>query len=161
MLRDTRLTGRKYRLKSLVLVLDRRMKEPWCLATNRESPAQEIVGTYGRRFTCEEQFRDEKDERFGAGSKNIRVGTAARRDMLTLIHAPATVLLTLLGEAGERLGYDKRLRANTVAQRTHSLYRQGKEYIKGIHRSYAQPVHDAFEALLRGLSQVTETYGVV
>ena len=34
-------------------------------------------------------------------------------------------LLTLLGAAGESLGYDRWLRANTVKYRTHSLFRQG------------------------------------
>ena len=33
--------------------------------------------------------------------------------------------MTLLGRAGESLGYDRMLRANTVQRRTHSLFRQG------------------------------------
>ena len=33
-------------------------------------------------------------------------------------------LLTLLGAAGESLGYDRWLKANTVKTRTHSLFRQ-------------------------------------
>ena len=35
------------------------------------------------------------------------------------------MLLTLLGAAGERVGYDRLLKANTVKHRTHSLFRQG------------------------------------
>jgi hypothetical protein len=45
--------------------------------------------------------------------------------------ALATALLTLLGAAGEGLGFDRGLRANTVKRRTHSLFRQGREYIAG------------------------------
>ena len=34
-------------------------------------------------------------------------------------------MLSLLGAAGERIGYDRWLKANTVKRRTHSLFRQG------------------------------------
>ncbi|WP_129351946.1 hypothetical protein [Sorangium cellulosum] len=42
-----------------------------------------------------------------------------------LIAAFAHVLLTLLGEAGERAGLDRLLKTNTVKHRTLSLYNQG------------------------------------
>jgi hypothetical protein len=48
-----------------------------------------------------------------------------RRDGLLLICARAMTLLTLLGAAGESLGMDWMLKANTVKRRTHSLFRQG------------------------------------
>jgi hypothetical protein len=37
----------------------------------------------------------------------------------------AMTLLTVLGAAGESLGMDRMLKANTVKTRTHSLFRQG------------------------------------
>jgi hypothetical protein len=40
----------------------------------------------------------------------------------------ATTLLTLLGAAGESLGMDRMLKANTAKKRTHSLFRQGCHY---------------------------------
>jgi len=51
--------------------------------------------------------------------------TPARRDRLWLIAAFAVMLLTLLGAAGEVLGYDRFLKSNTAKRRTHSLFRQG------------------------------------
>jgi hypothetical protein len=39
--------------------------------------------------------------------------------------ALAIVLLTLLGAAGEELGYDRYLKSNTTKRRTHSLFRLG------------------------------------
>ena len=42
-----------------------------------------------------------------------------------MINAFAVVLLTLLGAAGEQLGYDRHLKTNTTRRRTHSLFRQG------------------------------------
>jgi hypothetical protein len=44
----------------------------------------------------------------------------------------AMTLLTLLGAAGESLGMDRMLKANTVKTRTHSLFRQGCHYYAAI-----------------------------
>ena len=44
------------------------MQEAWCLATNRtDLDSNNIVKLYGRRFTIEETFRDQKDIHFGFG----------------------------------------------------------------------------------------------
>ena len=48
-----------------------------------------------------------------------------RRDRLFFLGAIADLLLTILGAAGEALGFDRFLKANTVKRRVHSLYRQG------------------------------------
>jgi len=59
------------------------------------------------------------------GMGAMHVSTPDRRDRLWLINAFAVVLLTLLGAAGEALGYDRHLKSNTSTRRTHSLFRQG------------------------------------
>ena len=59
------------------------------------------------------------------GMGSIHVSTPERRDRLWLLNAFAIALLTLLGAAGEALGYDRYLKSNTTARRTHSLFRQG------------------------------------
>ena len=59
------------------------------------------------------------------GLGTIRVKSPERRDRLWLINAFAVVLLTLLGAAGEALGYDRMLKTNTAKRRAHSLFRQG------------------------------------
>ena len=71
----------------------------------------------------ERGFRDTKDLRFGMGLKATHIKNPARRDRLLLRNALAIVLLTLLGVAGESLGMDRHLRANTVKYRMHSLFR--------------------------------------
>ena len=63
--------------------------------------------------------------RFGMGLSSMHVSRPDRRDRLLLISALAIVVLSLLGAAGERIGYDRWLTANTVKRRTHSLFRQG------------------------------------
>ncbi len=125
-----RVTGQRHEVAAFVAVKQANMKEPWLLATSLRYAAARIVALYGRRFTCEENFRDEKDPRFGLGSRLARIRNAARRDRLCFILAAAATLLTLLGAAGEGLGMDRLLRANTVKRRTHSLFRQGREYLR-------------------------------
>lgn len=127
---NARVTGQRYEVPAIVAVKQANMKEPWLLATSLQYAATRVVALYGRRFTCEENFRDEKDPRFGLGSRLARIRDAARRDRFCFILAAATALLTLLGAAGEHLGLDRLLRANTVKRRTHSLFRQGREYLR-------------------------------
>jgi len=45
-----------------------------------------------------------------------------------LILALSYTLLVILGEAGEQIGFDEKLKVNTVKTRTHSLFRQGQFY---------------------------------
>lgn len=129
MLRDALVTGRKTPIPAVVCVKAKGMKDAWCLATSqKEKTAAEVVKLYGRRFTIEESFRDAKDSRFGMGLSNARIDTPERRDRLLLLSALATVLLTLLGAAGESIGLDRLLKANTDKRRTHSLLFQGSHY---------------------------------
>ena len=102
------------------------MKQPWCLAASTaDEPARALINLYAKRWEIEGGFRDTKDLRFGMGLGSMRVSTPDRRDRLWLINAFAVVLLTLLGAAGEQLGYDRHLKTNTTKRRTHSLFRRG------------------------------------
>lgn len=76
-------------------------------------------------LTRQSGFRDTKDLRFGIGMASIRVGTSERRDRLWLLSAFAIALLTLLGAAGESLGYDRHLKSNSSKRRMNSLFHQG------------------------------------
>jgi hypothetical protein len=121
-----KVTGKQGDVGAVVVVRAKGMKETWCLATSRaDDTAAEIVAVYGRRFTIEESFRDEKDLRFGLGLAATHISDCGRRDRLLLLSAIAHALLTLLGAAAEAIGYDRLMKANTVKTRTHSLFRQG------------------------------------
>jgi hypothetical protein len=107
---------------------------------------------------------DTKDLRFGMGMASIRVSTPERRDRLWLLNAFAVVLLTLLGAAGEALGYDRHLKSNTSKKRTHSLFRQGAmlyELIPMMPEPRLRPLVQRFEAMLLEIPVFAGVYGVI
>jgi len=123
---EARVTLKGTKVPAVIVTRAKRMKEIWCLATTlKDRRAGDIVKLYGKRFTIEETFRDQKDMHFGMGLRATHIRKAARRDRLLLLAALAQVLLTLLGAAAEEIGLDRQLKANTVERRTHSLFRQG------------------------------------
>ena len=131
--KDARVTADRYRIDSVVCVKARGMTDAWCLAVGGTPlTGATAVKLYARRFTIEETFRDTKDPRYGLGLSATHVHDVRRRDRLLLICAMAMTLLTLLGAAGESLGMDRMLKANTVKTRTHSLFRQGCHYYASI-----------------------------
>jgi hypothetical protein len=159
---DARITRRRHQVGAVVCVKRAGMKDSWCLVTSRTDAAEEIVQLYSRRFDIEHSFRDQKDRRFGFGLYHSRVGTPARRDRFLLILVFAVVLLTMLGAAGEQHGLDRNLRANTIKERrTHSLLRQGREYVLGVARAVAADVRHAFRDFCHGLRENKEIYALL
>jgi len=152
-LHDVYLTAKEAAIAGLICLKRKAMKEEWILVTNLRKTSREIVNLYGRRFTCEEHFRDEKDDRFGLGSKEARLSSPERRERFLILVALATVILTLLGAAGEHVGYDKQLKANTSKKRTHSLFRQGREYFQYVHHSMRDHLHFVFFKLVSKISE--------
>lgn len=98
------------------------------------------------------------------GMGSIHVSTPARRDRLWLIAAFAIMLLTLLGAAGEALGYDRFLKSNTARPRSHSLFRQGcmlYELMPTMPEPRLLPLLQKFADMLAELPVFAETFGVV
>jgi hypothetical protein len=151
-LRQAFVTGDDMAVGSVVVVQDRGMKDIWCLAVgDAEMTGSEVKRRYGRRFSCEETFRDLKDPRFGMGLSHCAVTIPARRDMLLLLAVIAQRLLTLLGEAGERAGLDRLLKADTSKKRSLSLLRQGLRWYDLMPRmpeARLRVLIESFEAVL-------------
>ena len=125
----------------VVLVKKRRMKSPWCLATNLTDRAERVIAAYARRFSTEETFRDFKDVRFGWGLKLCRISRSDRRDRMLLVLAIGSLTLTILGSLVERAGISRLLKANTVPARTHSLLQQGRiAYVAHLFRAPPHPL---------------------
>jgi hypothetical protein len=165
LLRDAMVTAEQYRVGAVLCVRDPDMKEAWCLATSyRNATVGFLKGVYGQRWGIECGFRDSKDPRFGMGMGEISIGSAVRRDRLWLLNALAIMLLTVLGAAGEALGYDRMLRSNTAKRRTHSLFRQGcmlYELMPNMPEERLLPLVETFAAMLAEVPVFAETFGVV
>jgi len=123
-----KITKQLYNIASFVAVKDTKMKQAWFLVSNKPDNAKTIINLYAKRWKIEPYFRDIKDQRFGYGLYATHISKPERKDRLLFIIALAYVLLTLLGAAGEGIGFDKHLKVNTVKTRTHSLIRQGMYY---------------------------------
>ena len=143
-----RVTNQRVEIGAVVAKKSSGMKDNWLLATSLGLPPNEIIELYARRFSTEENFRDEKDWRFGFGSRYVTIQRPDRRDRLCFVLAVATAILTLLGHAGEQLGFAKHLRANTSKKRTHSFFRQGREYFRSVFGDAAITLRTAFRQLL-------------
>ena len=165
LLRNALITLDGYEVATVVCIHAKGMKEPWCLvSSDSEIKARPVIDGYAKRWTIEPGFRDCKDSRFGMGMSQTRIGSTQRRDRLFLISAFATALLTLLGAAGERLGYDRLLKSNTVKKRVHSLFRQGcmlYELIPNMPADRLRPLIERFSEMLNEQRVFKEVFGVL
>lgn len=164
-LAHARVTRDRMEVGAVVVVHDKRMAEPWFLATSRaDRTASATVKRYGRRFTIEETFRDQKDLRFGMGLYATHIRSEARRDRLLMLLAIAQALLTLLGAASERSGLDAYLKVNTVKRRTHSLFRQGSYWygcIPSMREDWFRRLMKAFDEILAEHAAMAQILGVI
>lgn len=128
-----KVTQDRVEVGAVVVVKAKKMADAWFLATSlKDERAAELVKLYGKRWSIETTFRDTKDLHFGMGLSATHIRNAERRDRLMFLLALAHALLTLLGAASERVGFDRMLKANTSKKRSHSLYRQGHYYYHSI-----------------------------
>ena len=127
-LKEVTITRQQFPVKQFIAVCDKGMKAAWFLVSNTDSKTREIINFYAKRWKIEPYFRDLKDGRFGYGMQDTHIKSPERRDRLLLVLALSYLLLIILGQAGESIGFDKKLKVNTVKTRTHSLFRQGQFY---------------------------------
>ena len=164
-LRDATVTdARRWRAATVACVKDRDMDEPWCLVSSERRSARAMVALYAKRWGIETSFRDVKNPRFGMGLTQTRVGRVDRRDRMLLVGAMAMALLTLLGAAGERIGYDRLLKSNTSKTRQHSLFRQGvmlHGHIPNWPDEKVRPLLEAFEDLILEQRIFREVFGII
>jgi hypothetical protein len=164
-LEHARVTRDRTEVGAVVVAHDKRMKEAWFLATSRgDRSAAQTVKVYGRRFTIEETFRDQKDLRYGMGLRATHIRSEARRDRLLMLLAISQALLTLLGAASERSGLDAYLKVNTVKRRTHSLFRQGSYWyhcIPTMRKDWFERLMNAFAEVLAEHAHMTQIVGAI
>jgi hypothetical protein len=165
LLRGARVTSSRREIGAVVCVKAKGMKEAWHLATSRtDLTGAELVALYGKRFSIEESFRDQKNLRFGMGLSDTRIGAPERRDRLLLVSAIAIALLTILGAAGEAIGIDKYLKTNTVKRRTLSLFNQGLFHyaaLPNMKQERAVGLMAQFDKMLREHRVFREVFGLI
>ncbi len=164
-LRGAEVTADRYPVGTVVCVQHPDMKQAWCLAASTtDATAKHLIGYYGRRWGIECGLRDTKDLRFGMGMGTMHVKSPERRDRLWLINAFAVVLLTLLGAAGEALGYDRMLKTNTAKRRVHSWFRQGcmlYDLIPTMPETRLRPLMQRFSQMLQDQPLFADVFGPV
>jgi len=159
------ITGNKFSVETIVCTQAKAMKDPWCIvSSDKNLSGSGIVKWYAKRWGCEPQFRDIKDMYFGMGLSSTHIKNVDRRDRILFIHAIATAILTLLGAAGESIGLDKYLKANTAKKRTLSLFRQGCILFNRLPRMCRETQEKLLDALHKQIEEnkyLTEILGVI
>ncbi|ENH3412112.1 IS4 family transposase [Escherichia coli] len=93
-------------------------KDPWLLfSSTTEFKPREVMKLYSRRMQIEQNFRDEKSERFGFGLRASYSRTEGRILVLSLLATLSTIVLWLLGYYAESKGLHLRYQANSVKSR--------------------------------------------
>ena len=150
---------------TVVCVHARDMKEAWCVVTSERTVAtRTVLRDYAKRWGIETSFRDIEDMRFAMGMSAMRISKPERRDHMLLLSALAIALLTLLGAAGEHLGDDRWLMANTVKYRTHSLFRQGlmlSRHIPAWPEHRLRPLLETFARMWMEQRMYRDGFGVI
>lgn len=160
-LKGAYITLQECQVKQVIIVKDKGMKDIWILVTNTDMKTRELIDCYAKRWKIEPYFRDLKDGRFGYGLRETHIKGSDRRDRLMLIVVLSYRLLLILGQAGESIGFDKKLKVNTVKTRTHSLFTQGKYYYDAFYRFRPEErilLMDTFEKLLKQDNFWSETW---
>jgi len=164
-LRNSTMTHYHHPIATTVITRQPEMKDCWCLVSSLPNlSSKKAIGYYAKRWGVETWFRDSKSARYGLGMKAMHTKSTARRDRLWFLAAMAVMLMTLLGQVSEELGYDRTLKANTVKTRTHSLFRQGMmiyEALPNMKERWLKPIMERFSELLLEFRTYQEVFGIV
>ena len=126
-LRDAVVTDSKgLGVGTVVCVQDKEMKEPWCLvASERKVATRTLIRYYAKRWGLRRAFATSRICALGWGFLQCGYRKPSAGTDCSCSVALAIALLTVLGAAGESLGYDRWLKANTVKYRTPLLVPTG------------------------------------
>ncbi|KAF1366222.1 IS4 family transposase [Yokenella regensburgei] len=93
-------------------------KEPWLIFSSTDDfRPREIMKLYSRRMQIEQNFRDEKSERFGFGLRASYSHSAERMLVLSLVATLSTIVLWLIGYHADNKGLHLRYQANSIKTR--------------------------------------------
>jgi len=129
-------------------------KTPWVIVTSHPPTSRDskrIMNDYHRRMQIEQNFRDDKSERFGYGFRFGRTRSVKRISILLFIAAICSFLLMVIGAAAEESKLHWSFQANSIKNRRVLSYltlakRILRHCIDKISRSQ---IEEGFKALCR------------
>jgi hypothetical protein len=93
-------------------------RSPWLIFTNSTKfSAKEVVKLYSRRMQIEQNFRDEKNPRWGFGLREGMSLSAERIEVLSLLATMASIVMWLSGYILENNNIHLRYQANSIKHR--------------------------------------------
>lgn len=93
-------------------------KSPWFIFTNStEFSPKQVMKLYSRRMQIEQNFRDEKNPRWGFGLRFGASHSSGRVTVLSLVATLASIIMWLSGFSLENKGIHHKYQANTVKHR--------------------------------------------
>lgn len=96
----------------------RSTQESWIIFSSTDGyRSREIMKLYSRRMQIEQNFRDEKSERFGFGLRASYSRSVGRMLVLSLLATLSTIVLWLIGYHAENKGLHLRYQANSIRSR--------------------------------------------
>jgi len=104
-------------------------KEPLIIITSSrelDHNPQAVIKIYQKRMQIEQNFRDDKNNRWGFGFRLTRCSNANRLAIYLLLSTIAQIFLWLLGCAAEQCGLQKMFQVNTLKRRVLSYISLGK-----------------------------------
>ena len=104
-------------------------KEPWVILTSlRELDRfpRSVIKIYQKRMQVEQNFRDDKNNRWGFGFRSAKCSKANRLSVYLLLSTIAQIFLWLIGFAAEKSGFKKMFQVNTLKRRVLSYISLGK-----------------------------------
>ncbi|MGJ0579372.1 IS4 family transposase [Xenorhabdus bovienii] len=117
--------GRKFKKSRYRMVRKSQVKdgrsaamEPWLIFTSMDDfKPRQIMKLYSRRMQIEQNFRDEKSERFGFGLRASYSHGAGRLSVLSLLATLSSIVLWLIGFYAENKGMHLNYQANSIKSR--------------------------------------------
>jgi hypothetical protein len=127
-------------------------REPWVIATSLlggEAIAQRVINIYKKRMQIEQNFRDEKNPRWGFGLRMSRTENIQRLEILLLISFIATVILWLIGNLAESKNMHRDFQANSYRhKRVLSVFSLGIQIIRQLPSLFSvQSIKPTFELI--------------
>jgi len=128
-------------------------KTPLIIVTSLSLSAKTAIKAYQGRMQIEQNFRDDKNERWGFGMQYNRSSSKQRIAILLLIAAIASYILMLIGVTAEKMNLHKHFQANTSKRRVLSLPYLAKQVLIHLNENFSlKEIEHSYNFIAKGAS---------